>query len=183
MHQKSNGFKTLSYQLPREYNEHLFRTLRDSDKLILLHRKNLLQAAVSTHISLQTDLWLGAEHIQQAVKRDGLKPINTEKLKKTIEELKEVSTHYKNFLAELKQPYLELTYEDLYSSPRKHRRNLVANIFEFLELSLPSRSSIKQIDILLSPKRKINSIETYKHIPNLNEIVEKFSGKENGYLF
>ena len=179
----NNGFKTLRQQLPRELNQHMFETLDPSDKIILIHRENVLQTAVSIFISLQIDMWIGAKRMQRVIADNGLEPISIDGLKNTMESQKEIRTHYKEFLTKIGRSFYEVTYEELYSPEPSVRRAKILDIFNYLELFEPNKFSMRHIERLLSPAQKVNSIRTYRRIPNIDEINATLGSKEDGYLF
>jgi len=181
IYKEHNGFKTLTAQMPVSLNEHLLSSLGENDKIILLHRKNLLQTAVSISISEQTGEWENAKLIKERVQNGCLKPIDIEELKGFMRVASKVGTYYRDFLLGNQQSFYEVTYEDLYLSTKERRVELVDEIFNFLELPLPYFN----LDLFFSKRKITNSFETYKHIPNLDEIIVEFKDEEQkvGKLF
>lgn len=192
IHRNYNGYKTLSYQLPQEYNEFLLNEAREKDKIILIHRKNLLQAMVSMHISLQTNLWNVVENIQEMKDGNALREkfkqhqfnaMDLGAIRTSIKLCKKLSTHYKDFLAENKKMFLELRYEELFVSSRNERMKKIKEIYDFLELFLPQGEAMEKVESLFAPQRKVNDHSTYRFIPNIDLVEEELGSAENGYLF
>jgi len=189
LYQISTGFKTLFFQLNQEQNEY---TLKEADKVILLHRMNFLKTAVSTHIALQTNLWAIIENrtqaknqevIRKSIQKQPIKPIDVDALRQMIQDQKQAITHYRNYLAGIHKPFVEMTYEELYAADRAERKRKITDIFKFLELFLPTSRNMENIEFLLSPQRKINDVETYICVPNIYEVEKRLGSKENGFLF
>ncbi len=188
-----NGFKTLSYQLPKHYNEYVLREMREGkDKIVLIHRKNLLQAVVSSQISLQTNLWNVAERlievkdrgiVRSKIKQHMFHTVDSSVIREHLEEHRATGTHYKNFLIENNKTFLELTYEELFLSSRRERLKQIRTIFEYLELFLPHGEFMERVANRFDPKGKINDAHTYGCLPNIMEIEREFACEKNGSVF
>ena len=193
IHASYNGIKTLfSHEhLHPKYNEHLL--LRE-DKIVLLHRKNLLQSALSNEIAEQTQFFNlpihaikatgeSEEQVRRVIKQRGLQPINIDRVRAKMQFKKTAMTHYKNFLVKNKKPFLEVSYEEIFALTRRERRQRVKEIFTFLGFLIPNEEIMRKVDFFLSPDRKINNAHTYQLIPNIQEIERELGGIQYGSVF
>ncbi|MDX1535954.1 MAG: hypothetical protein R3346_04315 [Candidatus Spechtbacterales bacterium] len=188
IHETHNGFKTLMYQLPQEYYEYI---LDKEDKIILLHRKNLLQATVSAEIAKQTGVWdftkdSGAKKdtkkILSDMKEKKFKPLDMGHIRKAVEFLSNSTLHYKNLLRKSNKSFLDILYEDLFSPLPQKRRGMIEKIFDFLDVEIPS-NNMQKIESIVSPDRKMNNKKTYELFVNTYEIEAELGGEKYGHLF
>jgi len=179
IHQSYNGFKTLSYQLPEELTDYLLT--KKGYEVIFLYRKNLLQTMVSAFIAEQTTAW-SIEDKQKQEELKELKPLDIKKLEEQIDYLKEDTEHYRNTLQKENISFFEVAYEELFHIPIKEQMKKVEAIFTFLELDVPTDKR-EAIEKLLSPKRRMTNTDTYKLVPNIQEIEDKLGSPEFGFLF
>ena len=178
---KYDGFKVLDYQLPEELYTHML--LRPDITVIALRRRNILQQAVSGFIAGQTGIWQKRDlkgDVETAYQ--GLKPIDLDDLKATIEYACEIRQYYAGILAQKpSHMYLPLCYEDLYTWDVAHNRESFRSVFHFLGLSMPDS---QELDNLINPRvEKINNPATYALLPNAKIIDEQFGSDETGWLF
>jgi len=80
-----------------------------------------------------------------------------------------------------KETVLKFVYEDLYFTTQEQQNRQIEAIWPFLRL--PSLWD-ERIEYYLSPEKvKINSLETYRMIPNGQEIEAKCGNDRTGWLF
>lgn len=192
IYRNHTGFKTLCYQLPRKLNEILLSETREQDRIIFIHRKNVLQAAVSLWISLQSNLWNVVEAIPEigdngamhnALKQHHFGPIDPQLLVQSMVVFKRTKIHYQNFLFENKKMFLTVAYEELFLESQPERQRQIKKVYDFLGLFVPQREALKKIEDLFTPKHKMNNVNTYRLIPNIDVIEKMLGNAENGYLF
>jgi LPS sulfotransferase NodH len=165
---KYNAIKVLDYQLP----EKLYLSLlsRKDLKIILLQRKNLLQAAISNAVGEQTAEW---HKTKDESKYDNLKPLDSEKLRNWMEYVGKLSKLYSSYLQKKrKDDFLSLYYEDLYSDSFNDNKDILDKICKYLDIRMPSEKAIRRY--MMPSKAKINYKNIYKKIPNYEDIVKKF---------
>lgn len=175
-----SGFKHLSYQLEQSKNEELLSSGRY--KIIFLRRKNLLKRLVSENISQQAQYWLGNR--ERILKHD-FHEISLEKTKKELIKDQTEQEHYYNYLKKNKIDFFDLKYEDLYEENLSEEQKFVVlnKIFKFLGFNPVSAKKNKKICHLLDPeKNKLNNLETYSKIPNIDQINQAF-GSQYGFLY
>lgn len=156
--------------------------LRQPVRRIVLTRRNLLQSRVSAALSLQTRVW----QRDQGSHQRGFEPLDVDDLALRIRWLREDIEQYRSFMRENHLAFREIAYEDLFA-PAVAEADQVARIrelFEYVGASEPDESVWRKIHDLLDPGRsKLNSAETYRLIPNADEIEAKLGGLQNGHLF
>ncbi|MBN2172749.1 MAG: hypothetical protein JW731_01365 [Bacteroidales bacterium] len=175
------GIKTLEYQLTPKLNAHMIS--RPDIRIIFLQRKNLLQTMISGVIASRTNIWYQrVDEENEANLLPGLKPIPVNQIRKEMIALRNKLNYYSGILQ--KRPentWLNITYEDLYTSDLSKNLEKLSEIFDFLDLGMPDVSEIS--DFLNPEKAKMNSIETYQQIPNIQEIEQALGNDETGWLF
>lgn len=178
---KYSGFKTLSHELTEDLNSYLL--LNEEHRVIYLRRRNHLQAVVSCEIAEQTKVWQIGDY--QKFDGDRYKDLNAipiEKLKAALDYHAYLDSFYEKVLnGRASGSFLTLFYEDLYRDDLDEGRRAIGAVFDFLSLETPYG---EELDFHLSPRKsKINSLETYRAVPNIDEINAALGSKENGYLF
>lgn len=178
---KYNGMKALDYQLPREAYDYLLQV--PQYKLIFLRRENMLQAIVSGLIAAQTHVWQKSNMTNEARKRfHRLQPLSLEVVEEKIAYHKEKISYYGDLIRQ--RPvgtFIEVTYDGLYGSDMNRNLWELRRIFDFLELEMPSRE--KLIPYIHPGHAKINGAETYRLVPNIDDIDRTFGSTDNGYIF
>jgi hypothetical protein len=179
--EKYRGLKTLQRHLEPGLNSHLM--LLPGLKVIYLHRKNILQTAVSVYIAGQTNVWykrIDAE--KDPMNGVLLDAIDLDLLEREfIFQKAGIDYHMRILEKKPEAEKLVLTYEDLYFSDYDTKRALITTTFGFLGYEVPDSTAI---DMFLDPGlAKINSTETYRRIPNVIEIEERFGSDKTGWLF
>lgn len=176
-----NGVKVLDYQLPQELMIHLLQ--RPDCKIIFLRRRNVLQAVVSVLIAQQNRLWKKWEMTQplEAYYRN-LQPFDIPDIQRRVVDLQERLDFFESVIdARPAADSFKVIYEDLYFAPPSQRTQQIAVLWQRLGLA-PLDS--EQIQYYLSPEEvKINSAETYKWLPNANDIQRLCGNDKTGWLF
>jgi hypothetical protein len=167
-------------------SQHLL--VRPGQKVILLHRRNLLQQIVSNQMALQSSVY----QIRNAEDRDRITefrfmPISEKALAHMLDVWKRDNENYRNLLSRQGIAFLDLAYEDLFGPAltMKHKRKALEEIFVFLGRD-PAAEGInhERIDTLFDPARsKVNSADTYRLVPGIERIERLFGSRENGWLF
>jgi len=176
-----NGLKMLNYQLDEDVLSHL---LEKKDLFfIFLRRRNILQSVISTMIADQTGLWKMWEMDRTFTEYyKALKPLNISEIQSDIQEIERQLDYIERRLDN--RPFgtvLKFVYEDLYFTSLENQTRQIEAIWPFLNLP-PLRD--ERIEYYLSPEKvKINSLETYRMIPNGKEIEEKCGSDRTGWLF
>jgi len=176
-----NGLKMLNYQLDDDVLIHLLE-IKDLF-FIFLRRRNILQSVVSTLIADQTGLWkmwemdrTFGEYYKE------LKPLDISVIQSDTQGIEMQLDNIERRLDNRpKDTVLKFVYEDLYFSPVEQQKQQIEAIWPFLGLP-PLRD--ERIKYYLSPEKvKINSLETYRMIPNGNEVEEQCGNDRTGWLF
>jgi len=176
----ATGFKHLAGQLDAAYTAQLLKLAK---RVIFLNRKNILQAAVSNAISRQTEHW-GVNH--DLVDEHAFEPIRVDVLSKRIKDLRDSINDSRRNMESLGVEYLEVTYEELFGMhlPVENKLAKCDGIFRFLGARDPVGAAFSEIRSLLNPDlRKLNTEDTYRRIPNIDEIAQALQNEDNGFLF
>lgn len=181
--EKYNGMKMLSYQLPEELYDSLFKI--SNCKILVLTRTNVLKTIVSNLIAEQTKVWQKSDLNQQttALYHD-IKPLEIDGVAGIESRIKSFKEHicYLNEMISRKpaECYMKISYEDLYTKGMDNSFSYIKKIFDFLDLDMPDKEKLIQF---IDPKlQQINDVDTYKLVPNIEEINNRFSNTENGFL-
>ncbi len=176
--EKYPGFKHVQGHLSFEENQEL---LHDSDfHIIFLYRKNPYARSMSIFLSNQTKIWHKDQQKRLAHKKSA---IEIDHVQKEIDSYETRIGIYKKFLQDSKIPHTELTYESLFGeevSPES-KVEILKEAFQS-ERSLPSDDDLlEKVKDFLSPKKKYNTQQIYRQIPNMEEIDAMF-GPQYGYI-
>lgn len=174
VHQSYNGLKTLSYQLPKDLTEHLL--VKKGYTVVFLYRENHLKSVISRLIAVQTNIWTTEQKEKQQEQPKTLASLDIKEMRKEIESLKNNLKDYLSILKEARIPFIEVSYEELFTTQKEEQIKKIEEIFTFLGFEMP-------IDWYLSSKRKITDNKTYNLIPNIQEIEKELGSEENGFLF
>jgi hypothetical protein len=189
LNKEYKGMKHIFFHIPPKMNRTL---LANKDyKIIFLSRKNLLKSIISRRISKKINLWgtgaLTPEQLREIIKEKKFKPLEISTVKRDIQETKDFIDHYKEFLEENNIDFLELNYEQLYGSDISinEKLNIINRIFDFLGYKkIRDPKILEKIRGRLDYKgRKVNNGDTYKTIPNIEEINRALGNNQTGYLF
>lgn len=167
---KHTATKALIYQFSKSI--YLTMLARKELKIVLLCRRNLAQAALSSLIAQQTSIWHKSD-IDESV-YDQLKPVKIVEIDKMADYFGEMNEFYAKFLKKnRKEDYMSILYEDLYSEDMEQNVQKISKICKFLGISLPP---LRAIEKFMKPsKAKQNQNNLYKKVPNYREIEERFN--------
>jgi hypothetical protein len=167
-------------------NRHLL--LRAGQRIILLHRQNLLQQIVSNDMAVQSQAYetAGADY-RRKIEEFQFQPLEESKVASRLRIWRRDIENYHRDLLRRDVPFLEVTYEELFgpSLTIGERRSALGRVYEFLGRD-PTAEGIDhlRIDALIDPARsKVNSADTYRLVPGIERIERRFGSRENGWLF
>jgi hypothetical protein len=166
----------------RKLNHHLVAA--SEARVILLTRRNILRRLVSNEISLQTRQWTSDVEVHRGVVNRELKPLDVGWIKWQLEHERAAIAEHRDRLFKDRRPFIDLWYEDLYGDSRSEQTfRKVMDIFSFLELSALDAKAQSSVRMLLEPsRRRVNSHETYRRIPNVDQIERRLGSDETGWL-
>lgn len=156
------GFKLFPNQLKPHEIEYLF--IKKKIPVIILRRKNMIQAAISYQIAKITGQW--AYHSK---KDFGEIVIDPSTIEDYFRKFADFLDHYEKLLSEYNIQYHKCYYENLFTL------DTINKIFDFL--------SVEHIHKIPEGDKKLNTPDRYKKIKNLNEIQNIFCNEKNGFLF
>jgi hypothetical protein len=179
---KYNCIKHLAGQFSFNYNRKLLSY--PDCKIIFLWRKNLLQRIISNYISTTANHW-GTE--REKVLECNYHPIDLTTLAEKLTDSKKRLQMYSRLCGSLGDKCMEVTYEGIFGlnmSPEEKLKK-IKEISYFLGIGEDwVYDKSESIKTLLNPSgNKLNSERTYRLIPNIEEIEQKFGNSENGYIF
>lgn len=166
------AIKTLNYQLDTELYIHLMK--RESLRILLLYRKDVLASLLSAEISKQTGAWQKDEMTEEArYKYSKLKPLDIDWLHKSHDFITSQNREFRSFL-EKHRPgdYMELFYENLYSDDTRQNTTTITEICDFLDVQIPNKTFVEQY--MSVSTTKLNFADQYALIPNYHEILKSF---------
>ena len=187
-----NGIKhvysPMGWPFPPRSTLNRYLVLRPGQRVVLLHRRNLLQQVVSTEIAKQSRIFEAdrAEY-RRTIEDFRFEPITDRRIEYMLMIWRRDLKYYRREFARKEIPFMNLTYEELFGVDRKieKRRETLRRVFQFLGRD-PAAEGIDQgrIDSLLDPSRlKVNSAETYRLVPGIERIERRFGSRRNGWLF
>ncbi|GAA0871250.1 hypothetical protein GCM10009117_03960 [Gangjinia marincola] len=133
-------------------------------KIIILHRENLLAAAISWYQARELNQWMRRSN--EKVEKQSIS-MDIDTLSWFIEKTKSDVALWKSLAKKDQKDILELTYEEITQSSFDLKR-----VWNYLEVSPLNQKK---------PQTK-KLIKDYSHIPNLEEIKNTLENDENGYL-
>jgi len=168
------GFKYLygvSDPLMIQYDEDV---IRNANKTIFLHRKNVFKATLSLKIAYFTDKYQAYDNEVIGSPSFRIKPSNFEK---RFEKLKNFYPFVRSLRDEIDS--ITLTYKDLYYNKRDEK---ISEVLDFFDLDYKDRSKIENLkEKWFSGTNKLNSKSSYSEIvENLKEIKGRFGSKKWG---
>jgi LPS sulfotransferase NodH len=149
---------------------------------VLLSRRNRLQTVVSELMSTQTRVW---QRDEGRIERP-LDPLDPSDVRRRLDWLRGDVEQYREFLNANDLTFHEVFYEDLFLPDVDSEAQVarVREIFAHLGADEPSAEAWKRIRGLLDPgTTRLNSEETYRLIPNADEIDAALGGDADGRLF
>ena len=175
-----SGFKVHSYQLDAELLAHLL--CRADLYVVFLHRRNLLEAAVSGLIAEQTGLWAAwdRDRALQDYYTD-LGPLAVRDVRDKLRQLRENLAEMAAILATRDDGrVLELCYEDLFRGDRSTRWRLVESLWA--HLGLPPCANPRVGRFLDNASFRMGQPATYGRLPNLAEIETALGNDDTGHI-
>ena len=162
------AIKHLDSQLDRAGNQSL---LASAHKVVLLHRKNLLDATLSEWLAIHSGSW---NLDRGALLGSKIPPLDPTWVLHRIDQRRECLRYYRQFLVDNSIPFLEVTYEELYNPELKweSRKQTLKQLFHFLSLTLVQPALWDKLQVLMNPEHKLNNQETHHLIPNLEAVLK-----------
>jgi len=169
-----------------ELNRRLLR--HENAQIIFLDRRNSLQRVISTEISWQTSVWgRYTEEQRQRVRRFDFKPVSLVKIERQLGEMAAGLDEMRSTLHAAAVNYFELWYEDLFGGDvyLAERLKLMDRLRAFVGAAPVGdvRIDFAVANVLNPETSKLNLIETYRRIPNIDEVERRFGSDEAGWLF
>jgi LPS sulfotransferase NodH len=164
---KYNAMKVLKYQFPKRIYSAML--LEPGIKIINLSRRNAFDAALSSLIAQQTNIWQKED--ERKIRE--LKPIPIYKIQEIVEHYDEVNQYYAELLNSKKpNEHMDLLYEDMFSEDNRKNIQLIKNLTTFLDIEMPSEDVIAKY--MIPSSASIKTSKRYKEIPNWEEINKEF---------
>lgn len=169
--------RNLTWSESLKFNKHL---LEKFPKVIFLHRKDKFKTALSICISEQIGHWGCRVRYEDSkfiwkdeVLAEGLLPVSIARFNSYMKTLNNFDSIYGKFLKDSGREYLEVFYEDLFDDTEKY----LQKVSDYIEV--PINEEARE---LFDPKYKMNSESSYRAIPNIKEIYDKFRPKQSYFL-
>ena len=181
IYSEHNGINHKIKHVPFGYNKYIIES--GNYKIIYLYRKNILRNVISEQISKQTQEW-GTR--KDKILNYKFNPIPLKEVSRRLHENKKMFSEYRNYLRSQSINYYDLSYEQLYGDDVdiNKRMKIYYNILKFLGFHTDfTAEQVDRVRSILSPSTKLNSVEIYRRIPNIDHIEKEFGSQENGYLF
>jgi hypothetical protein len=165
------------------------RLLLTSDHTVLfLRRRNVLKRLVSLHISRQTNVWgLITEEGRSKVRSFNFSPLSVAATKVHLAREVRDLANVRRLLIENEIGFRDVWYEDLYdpTATACPQLNVLNEIFSFLGKGSVIRDpALAAINRLFDRQTmKLNSVETYRRIPGIEELERHCGSDETGWLF
>jgi LPS sulfotransferase NodH len=166
--EKYNAMKVLKYQFSKKI--YSIMLLTKGVKIINLSRDNAFDAALSSLIAQQTNIWQKEDEKEVGE----LKEIPVCKIQEIVENYDEDNSYYAKLLDNNKPgEHIDLVYEQIFSEDNEENMQLIEELADFLEIRVPSRDIIAKY--MVPSSASIDSKKRYRDIPNWDEIRKKFS--------
>jgi hypothetical protein len=172
------GLKALSYQL----NDAELRALleRPEAKVLALHRRTLLQTALSQVVAESSGLWKTWDADRPLEDYRGLPALDVDAVAARLEWSQREAERVATAIGSLESSRAFLVdYEDLYQAPARDGRALVNRIWTFLDLEPVEDPAIGHF---LSDAVRQARPSTYGQIPNLADIEAALGNEVTGHL-
>lgn len=164
-----------------------YRLLRTADvQIIVLTRKNDLRRVVSSEISWQTSVWgRFTEEERERVRGFDYQPFSPQKIEHQLRAVANGVAELRRMLHDASISFFDLRYEDLFGEDvyLADRLRIMDQIRGFVGASREVEADFAIADLLNPATSKLNLVETYKRIPNIDEIERRFGSDESGWLF
>ncbi|MEO0603582.1 MAG: pyridoxamine 5'-phosphate oxidase family protein [Myxococcota bacterium] len=178
---EGDGFKMLLYQLDRDWVEWLIQ--RPDFGVVVLHRRNRLEAAVSWSVAHQTQLWARYDVDDEEALLDRyreLEPLDPEQIRTSTERIDgDVAWALQTARTYASDRHLELVYEELYGEDPARQAALLKALWALAGVPpMPFEDARPHLD----RSNKLNSAETLSRVPNLGDIAVACGSDEMGWL-
>jgi hypothetical protein len=175
-----SGLKILTYQLPTELLRYVL--LRPEHHVVTLRRRNLLEAAVSNLIALQTNLWKTGDASAPLYTYYGdLQPLDVDEVRRIVVGTQALNARVDAVVARRRDGrVLHLAYEDLFLTLPEHQASQLAELWSFLGVS--EIDDARVLGYLDPAVVQMASSDTYGQLPNAVEINDRLGSDETGYL-
>jgi len=166
-------------------------------RVIFLRRRNLLRPIVSDLMGTQVDLFSpdgdapASPHEGETYRRElrtrVLAPIEAWKVEKYLAIERNLADRLRTAVDRAGIECLDLEYEAFLEQPTTSagRRRNVDTVLAFLGREpIIDAERLEQLDVLLDPThQRQNNADTYRQVPNIDEIEFRFGNEETGWLF
>ena len=184
MWQTHNGIKH-NWGLSENQTKELL--LHPNNKIIFLWRKNALQREVSLYISQQSNYWNSTQSGRETLLAHTFDPIDVSTVRTKMNAYLEDVARYQDLLATNDKEYFLVTYEELYGPDRSFHEKvkLLHRMLAFIDKKpFTAGSHLHELARLFDPDRtKLNTHDTYRKIPNIDEVEAQLGSDETGWLF
>jgi len=160
----------------------------ENAQIIFLDRRNSLQRVISAEISWQTNVWgRYTEEERRRVRCFDYQPVSLAKVEHQLRTMAAGLAEMRSTLHAFAVNHFDLWYEDLFGDDvyLAERLRLMDRLRAFVGAA-PERDVRTGFAVagLLNPETsKLNLAETYRRIPNIEEVERRFGSDENGWLF
>jgi hypothetical protein len=188
-----NGIKHVWYRTGWPFDEGLAALNHEllrckKTKIIFLTRRNELRRIVSGEMSWQTGVWGEfTEMEREQVRRFDYKPLTPENIQLQLRFVTMEVAELRKTLREANATFLDLQYEDLFADAvyLTERLKILGGLRDFIGAPKDYHGQVDfaVADLLNPTKSKLNLMETYQRIPNIEEIERRFGSDESGWLF
>jgi LPS sulfotransferase NodH len=192
--QTHNGFKHVwdpsgwPFGCGMEFNLHL--ATRPGTRVLLLTRKNHLQRIVSYELAVQTNLWqredLPLTDGSQTGPGSRLTLVDPAMLRRNIYLARIAVETVKGTLMNNQVPFFQVSYEELFAPYATIGEGLrrLNEIADFLSAGPFADNAERQAhDLFDADLHKLNTVLTYRAVPNAETIESLCGNEENGHLF
>jgi LPS sulfotransferase NodH len=164
-----NAMKVLKYQFSKKIYSAML--LKKGVKIINLSRKNAFDAALSSLIAQQTNVWQKEDEKEKEVRE--LDEIPIYKIQEIVENYDDDNQYYAELLDKNKpDEHIDLFYEDIFSENNEENMDLITYITKFLGIHMPLQEIIEKH--MIPSSASIESRKRYIDIPNWKEIKTEF---------
>lgn len=176
------------WPFPEGSNFNLQLLLNPGHKVVLLNRRNVLRRIISQHISAETRIWSVFDHTdRQKLLQFRFNPIEEEWVEYQLSCEKRNIENCRRLLLGSHADFLELWYEDLYNpaATGQSRTERLDAVIDFLGYDpITDEGSLTRIAELFDARNtRLNSPETYRLVPGIEEVERRFGSDETGWLF
>jgi hypothetical protein len=156
-------------------------------KIVLLHRRNELQRAISVQISEQMNLWTTntADDFRR-IREHQFRALDTGRLRSEMDWARENLAWAREQLEKAKISWREAVYEDFFAPGMKTETRLeaVQGVLEFIGMGQASERETVAMRTYLNPEvTGFQNAESYTKIANIQEVERELGCRETGFVF